>query len=514
MQSLWNDADAASWTRKRRSRPARRDLALRVYTSRLIGQEPDLVLHGGGNTSVKIDDGGRSILYVKGSGWDLATIEAPGLPGVSLEPLLAVRQGGRLSDPEMVSLLRRNMLDQSGPNPSVETLLHAFLPARYVDHTHSAAALAIANQPDAADLSREMFDARLVVVPYVMPGFDLAIAADRCFQDAHGEGEGLFLVNHGLFAFHDDPRVSYERIIALTTACEDFLARRGAALAPPEATRIADEGLRDRVLAALGAALRRHSVFAAGAAFDVRATGSIDTFLALPDFPEIVGRGTVTPDHVIRLKPKPLIGDATFSVEDWAREIDAFAADYAAYFDRNAAHADEPKIMLDPMPRWALVRGLGLVGIGRNRQGSGDLRRPRRAGGAGHAQRRAPRPVHADRRARPLRNGVLVARAGKAEGRLTGRDSAGSGARGAPHRSGDARVDQLPLHRIRRLPPAARLVVDGAVGQVGLDRAIPADEPGSGLVEGGELADADRRRGRPAEGRRLAHLGDAKLRGR
>jgi rhamnose utilization protein RhaD (predicted bifunctional aldolase and dehydrogenase) len=263
------------------------------------------------------------------------------------------------------------MLDPSGPTPSVETLLHAFLPARYVDHTHSAAALAIANQPNAAELSRQIFGDRLVVVPYVMPGFDLAIAADHCFRDADGKGEGLFLVNHGLFAFHDDPRLSYERIIALTTACEEFLASRGAALAPAEPTMIADEALRDRVLAALGVALRRHPVFAAGPAFDVRATGSIEKFLALPDFAEIVGRGTVTPDHVIRLKPKPLIGESGFSTEDWARAIDAFAADYAAYFERNAPRADEPKIMLDPMPRVALVRGLGLVGIGRNAKEAG-----------------------------------------------------------------------------------------------------------------------------------------------
>ncbi|MBN8997413.1 MAG: class II aldolase/adducin family protein [Rhizobiales bacterium] len=371
MQSLWKDVDAEVWRAKGETVPGGADLALRVYTSRLIGQEPDLVLHGGGNTSVKVADGGEEVLYVKGSGWDLATIEAPGLPGVALQPLLAVREGGRLSDPEMVGLLRRNMIDQSGPNPSVETLLHAFLPARYVDHTHSAAALAIANQPNAADLSREIFGDRLVVVPYVMPGFDLAVAADRCFREAGGEGDGLFLVNHGLFAFHDDPRLSYERIIAFTTACEAFLDSRGAALAPPEATTIADEGLRDRVLAALGAALRRHPVFAAGPAFDLRATASIGRFLALPDFAGIVGRGTVTPDHVIRLKPKPLIGEAAFTGDDWARAIDAFAADYAAYFERNARNADEPKIMLDPMPRVALVRGLGLVGIGRNAKEAG-----------------------------------------------------------------------------------------------------------------------------------------------
>lgn len=370
MQSLWNDAEAAAAARNGTS-PSERDIALRVYTSRLIGQVPDLVLHGGGNTSVKVGEDGGTVLYVKGSGWDLATIEAPGLPGVSLAPLLEVRQGGRLSDPEMVSLLRRNMLDPSGPNPSVETLLHAFLPSRYVDHTHSAAALAIANQPDAAELSRAIFGDRLAIVPYVMPGFDLAIAADQCFRAASGAPEGLFLVNHGLFAFHDNPRESYERIIAFTTACERFLEERGAALRPPEATVIADAGLRDHVLAALASALGRHPAFAAGAVFDVRATPSIEAFMAVSDCLAIASRGTVTPDHVIRLKPKPLAGDASFTAEDWGRAIDAFADDYVAYFERNAPHADEPKIMLDPMPRWALVRGLGLVGIGRSAKEAG-----------------------------------------------------------------------------------------------------------------------------------------------
>jgi rhamnose utilization protein RhaD (predicted bifunctional aldolase and dehydrogenase) len=370
MQSLWSDADAAAWTEKAGAEPAARDLALRVYTSRLIGHEPDLVLHGGGNTSVKVEDGGRTVLHVKGSGWDLGTIEAPGLPAVALAPLLEVRKGGRLSDPEMVRLLRSNMLDPSGPNPSVETLLHAFLPARFVDHTHSAAALPIANQPDAAELSHAIFGNTLTVVPYVMPGFDLAIEAARYFDEADANCEGLFLVNHGLFSFHDDPRVSYERILGSTTACEDFLVQRGAALPPPEESAV-DDALRQQVLGRLAPALQRHAVFANGIAFDVRATGAIANFLALADFPEIVSRGTVTPDHVIRLKPKPLIGDAGYSTGDWSRAIDAFAEDYAAYFERNAPHADEPKIMLDPMPRFALVRGLGLIGIGRTAKDAG-----------------------------------------------------------------------------------------------------------------------------------------------
>lgn len=367
MQSLWNDKDAARRADEAGDDEGARDLAMRVYTSRLIGQEPDLVLHGGGNTSVKIDSDGQRVINVKGSGWDLGTIEAPGLPALLLEPLLDVRKDGtRLSDPEMVALLRSNMLDQSAPNPSVETLLHAFLPAKYVDHTHSAAALAIANQPNAAELAKTIFGKRLAVVPYVMPGFDLAIASADAFDQADETCEGLFLVNHGLFSFHDDPRVSYERIIGSTSECEAFLAGRGAALAPAEASRTPDQVAMNRVLEGLTEALKRDRTFAGGIVFDVRANSSIDAFLALADFAEIVGRGTVTPDHVIRLKPKPLIGKADYSLGDWSRAVDAFASDYTAYFDRHAPHAAEPKTMLDPMPRLALVDELGVVGIGRN----------------------------------------------------------------------------------------------------------------------------------------------------
>lgn len=211
MKSLWNDAEANRLRKAAGDDPAEQDLAMRVYTSKLIGQEPDLVLHGGGNTSVKTrrcDESGveHDVIHVKGSGWDLATIEGPGLPAMWLGPLLEARKTSTMSDEEMVAFLRREMLDQSGPNPSVEALLHAFLPAKFVDHTHSCAALAIANQPDAAERAHEIFGDELSIVPYVMPGFKLSHAADQIFAE-QGEGtSGQFLVNHGLFSFGDDAR--------------------------------------------------------------------------------------------------------------------------------------------------------------------------------------------------------------------------------------------------------------------------------------------------------------------
>ncbi|MDX8454264.1 class II aldolase/adducin family protein [Mesorhizobium sp. VK9D] len=365
MQSLWNDATANSWRARGKGNAAAEALALRVYTSQLLGREMDLVLHGGGNTSVKVEEERRRIIHVKGSGWDLATIEAPGLPSIVHEPLLATRKGPRLSDPEMVALLRKNMIDLSGPNPSVETLLHAFLPAAFVDHTHSAAALVIADQPNAAELAKEIFGKKLAIVPYVMPGFDLAIEAANCF-DKVPDCEGLFLVNHGLFSFHDDARTSYEAILAFTTACEDFIARHGAALRAPEANGPLDGAAKTDVLGKLAQALQAYPAFMKGVTFDVRSNASISEFLAIPDLEEVSGRGTITPDHVIRLKQKPVLGDVKFSAENWKRAVVRYVDDYTAYFSRHAPQAAEPKAMLDPLPRVALVRGLGVVGIGRN----------------------------------------------------------------------------------------------------------------------------------------------------
>lgn len=374
MQSRWDDAEAARIESAAGEDPADRALALRVYSSQLIGQEPDLVLHGGGNTSVKVQrrDGLgelRDVIHVKGSGWDLVTIEAPGLPGMWLDPLLKARGIPDMGDEEMVRFLRAEMLDQSGPTPSVEALMHAFLPGKVVDHTHSAATLALANQPDAADIAKRIYGERLCLVPYVMPGFALSHAADRIFSRDGARSEGMFLVNHGLFSFGEDARTSYERILRFTTECEDFLVANGAQLAGPESgTRGSNLPGEARALAD---ALAANAPFADGLHVDLRSSPAIDRFLALPDLAEISARGTVTPDHVIRIKPRPVLGAAGFSSGDWDRALRDYADWYEAYFNRNAARATEPKTMLDPMPRVALIPGVGIVGIGRNAKEAG-----------------------------------------------------------------------------------------------------------------------------------------------
>src|SRR3984885_14853504 len=174
MKSLWSDLEARSYVTHYSAKGIAPDLALRVYTTRLLGGDPALVLHGGGNTSVKTtakDILGESVevICVKGSGWDMGDIEPAGLPAVKLEPLRRLLALERLSDEDMVNYQRINLLDSSAPNPSVETLLHAFLPQKFVDHTHSTAVLAITNQPEGEKTAREVFGDRVAYVPYTIP---------------------------------------------------------------------------------------------------------------------------------------------------------------------------------------------------------------------------------------------------------------------------------------------------------------------------------------------------------
>ena len=234
MKSLWtpNDADAA--VERYAKIGVGKDLALRTYSARLLGVDPALVLHGGGNTSVKTtatDVFGETIdvLCVKGSGWDLGSIEPAGHPAVRLVPLVRLRGLERLSDEAMVNAQRQNLLDTAAPNPSVETLLHAFIPEKFIDHTHALAVLALANQPDAAAVIAAVYGRRVGVVPYIMPGFALAKLAAEIY-DIDPAVEGLVLLNHGIFSFGASAKQAYERMIALVTTAEAHIAKTGERL--------------------------------------------------------------------------------------------------------------------------------------------------------------------------------------------------------------------------------------------------------------------------------------------
>src|ERR1700744_1155980 len=230
MKSRWSDADAQDYVKRYAEKGVNADLALRVYTTRLLGGDPKLVLHGGGNTSVKTHlrdqlGGDVEVICVKGSGWDMGNIEPAGLPAVRLAPLRRLRALDKLSDENMVNFQRVNLLDSTAPNPSVETLLHAFLPHKFIDHTHSTAVLALTDQPDGEAVVREVYGNRVAYVPYTIPGFALAKSVADVF-DKNPKVEGLVLLQHGIFTVGDTAEQAYGRMIHFVTLAEERLGRQ------------------------------------------------------------------------------------------------------------------------------------------------------------------------------------------------------------------------------------------------------------------------------------------------
>ncbi len=382
MKNLWSDSDAEAIVNRCANQNANGDLALRVYTSRLIGVEPELVIHGGGNTSVKTtaqDMLGHEhdVLCVKGSGWDLATIELEGLPALHLPPLIEMRSRTKLSDEEMVAFQRANLLDPNSPNPSVETLLHAFLPQKFIDHTHATAVLALSDQPKGEEICRELFGDRLAYLHYVMPGFDLAKATADLF-DKHPNVEGILLHKHGLFTFGETAKQSYDRMIEFVTMAEEFVDRAPAELPPsslkPDVSlpNVADIApiIRGACATDLGAGKFHHLV----ATF--RTSEQIRAFVDGDDVTSYGARGVITPDHVIRTKRIPIItrlpkADDISGFAAHVRQLaDKYRKDYKSYFGENNERAGGHKIMLDPSPRVALVPGLGLFGLGTSKKAS------------------------------------------------------------------------------------------------------------------------------------------------
>src|SRR5256885_166346 len=285
-------------------------LGPRVYTSRLLGRDKSLVLHGGGNTSVKLRERNlfgeeEEVLYVKGSGWDLETIEAAGLTPVSLGYVRRLAGLASLSDPQMVNELNTHTLRAGAPSPSVETILHAILPHTYVDHTHADAVLSVSNAPDGDKRVREIYGDRVVVIPYIMAGFDLAAYCAREFpKQASKNTIGMVLLSHGIFSFGKDARESYERMIELVSAAEEYLQRKKAwHVALPDAKPAALK--RDEV-----SELRRAISDQAGFPLVLRVNDSAKflAFAQRADLDRLSQQGPATPDHVIRTKPFPMLG--------------------------------------------------------------------------------------------------------------------------------------------------------------------------------------------------------------
>jgi rhamnose utilization protein RhaD (predicted bifunctional aldolase and dehydrogenase)/NAD(P)-dependent dehydrogenase (short-subunit alcohol dehydrogenase family) len=379
MNSAWNEREAEAAIERYAGGGVPRELALWVYSTRLLGRDPQLVLHGGGNTSLKArardltgDD--VDVLYVKGSGWDMASIEPAGVPAVRLAPLLALRARESLTDADFARVQKGFLLDPLAPPPSVEMLLHAFVPARYVDHTHANAVLSLIDQPDGQALCTEVYDERLGFVPYVRPGFGLAKAAARTF-DKNRQVEGLILDRHGIFTFGETAREAYERMIEFVLLAEARLQKNrrtlAAAAIPANIARL------DDVAPMLRGACSERDAFGEGAhrqlVLDFRAGDAILNFSNGAELSRYARAGLLTPDHVIRVKPWPLILPAPE-----VGKLDAFreaahaaaamyVADYKSYFAANALRVPGAPAH-DPLPRLAFVPGLGLFGLGGSAQ--------------------------------------------------------------------------------------------------------------------------------------------------
>lgn len=372
---MWSDQDAQRMVERYGQQGVNDEIALRVYTSRLLGRDPALVLHGGGNTSVKtvLDDPlGRAtdVLCVKGSGWDMADIEPAGLPAVRLDPIRELRSLAKLSDEDMVNVQRCNLLDASAPNPSVETLLHAFLPHKFVDHTHSTAVLAVSDQPNGADICREIYGTRMAIVPYIMPGFQLAKKAAEVFE-ANPKVDGLILDKHGIFTFGATARDAYELMIEMVTRAEERLSRGRKVVFAPAAQPAKVAAAADIAPIVRGlAAIRDGAGGVQRMVLDFRASPAILAYVDGRDLERYSQVGVVTPDHTIRTKNWPLVlpSPEAGKLAEFRTAAEAafarFVSRYHDYFQRHNARQERPKVELDPMPRVILVPGVGLFGVG------------------------------------------------------------------------------------------------------------------------------------------------------
>jgi rhamnose utilization protein RhaD (predicted bifunctional aldolase and dehydrogenase)/NAD(P)-dependent dehydrogenase (short-subunit alcohol dehydrogenase family) len=315
------------------------------------------------------------VLHVKGSGWDLATIEPEGHPAVRLLPLRRLRALDAMTDEAMVNELRTNLIDASAPNPSVETLLHALLPARFIDHTHADAILAICDQPDGERLCASIYGRGLVWIPYVMPGFALAKRCAEAFERVASVSEPTVMVleKHGLFTWGATARESYERTIDAVTRAEGHVATHAATVSLPARASSATAQAAAAVLPRLRGAASRLAgdAMERGPVVRARSTPAILGFLARPDAADLVSKGCATPDHVLRTKPTALFvrdpvydGDGAALGARLEGAIGQYAREYDAYFDAMCQAKGVRKKKLDPWPRVVLLPGFGVCALG------------------------------------------------------------------------------------------------------------------------------------------------------
>ena len=347
MVSLWDDKEETNY---------KTDLDLRVYTSRLLGRDSSLVLHGGGNTSVKstatnLFGESEDILYVKGSGWDLATIEAEGFAPVKMDMLLKMAELKELSDTDMVKYQRLAMTNPSAPNPSVEAILHAIIPFKFVDHTHTDAVVTITNTQGGEEKIKELYGDKVLIIPYIMPGFVLAKLIYDMTRDVDwSKLEGMVLMNHGLFTFNDDAKKSYEKTIELVDKAEKYLQAKGASL------DIKDESSNIE-LQELAKIRKEVSTLKGKATISILNDSNEAVHFSKQNIEQIATQGPLTPDHVIRTKRIPAI-----LTSDFKSDLADYVRDYEQYFQDNKT--DET--LLNPVPNFAILKGNGTLSFGAN----------------------------------------------------------------------------------------------------------------------------------------------------
>ncbi len=350
MKSLWDEKEFTSC--------GEHPLDQRVYTTRLVGRETDLVIHGGGNTSVKTDvknafGDTEETLYVTGSGVGLDRIDRTGFCPVRLDVLRRMAEMEEMTDAGMVRLMRSAKLDSTAPDPSVEAVLHAIIPFKYVDHTHADAVVTVTNTDKGMERVGQIYGDRMFIVPYVMPGFQLAREIYQMTRDINWEQvEGMILLNHGVFTFGNDATTSYMRMIQIVTVAEDYLEKRASVETPDNVTP--GEDLVD--LAALRRAVSEEREGAVIARMDAGPTAV--HFASMLNVEELASRGPLTPDHVTWTKRIPMIFDSGA-----AESVSRFVGEYREYFDRNT---DGTLTCLDPAPRWAVWPDHGIVSFGRS----------------------------------------------------------------------------------------------------------------------------------------------------
>ena len=340
MENLWDAQVASNY---------QGDLAQRVYSSNLLGQSDELVLHGGGNTSVKSEVDGEAILYVKGSGWDLSSIKAEGFAPVKLDALKALVKREALSDMEMVATQKRAMIDPEAPNPSVEAILHALIPFKFVDHTHADAIVTISNSSNGDRLIQDLFP-NFLVVPYVMPGFALARKIYEMTQDFDWAScEGIILHHHGIFTFDDDAKRSYDKMIDAVSRAEAFLNEHAPVEFPPLSPMVGCD--MDYIKRLISQAKGKEITL------KLNQTALALKYASNPNLEEFATRGVLTPEHILRTKHQPLI------VEDnnIAEALEEFMEGYKEYFE---TFITSKEIMLNPAPNYAVIRDFGVVIFG------------------------------------------------------------------------------------------------------------------------------------------------------